>query len=931
MKRVLFKLFYWSWIISLPVVMAGAYLTYRTIDQYSTFEIRYDPKPFALKLTSLAKYQYGVLVQRIYSALYSSEDRKTRLESVQLYVQESGLSTLNERLPQSGFQYIKGRMLNDGVLQEVKIKYRGDYIYHWGYDKKSLRVKTKKKKLYQGLRSFNLQAPKFSEQLNNYLSYRLSESMGLLTPQTRMARVFINGEDRGVHILIEQLEEMLLRRSGVMPGDVYRGEIVGKDNFDGSKLGSLFQSTAVWDKMAVNNHYDADHNAPLTRLLSLIQDRNLSKSQAQLGELLDLEAWGRFSAFETLTQTRHFSMNHNWRLYYDPWKQKIVPIVWDPMGWAKAFRPKPGSEAQNEIIVSSLHHLLFMNGDFIRARSKALQEFFALKKDESFLAAVKDAVATMEYETRMDPWLNPPDPGRVSSEMRKLALDIRDIFASVKQEYMKKDSQLNYLVQADGVEIEVHDAMPVQRIQLSFDREIGELSKVNILYRGPQDVEISRDVRGAVSVKGNRIIVETGLIANMNTYAKSPGKKYPRRGMKVTPGYYKLSLDGDVLSHLIDIQADRGNGWGRANKVAAINPAVFETLHGVIPERSLQLPLIWSGEVTVTGVQTIDRPLLIQPGTTVYMDTGASLILRQQLIAEGTADRLIRFVPLTQGQQPWGTVVLMGQGSNGSTLSQFEMSGGSGLKGELFEYTGMFSIHDVQKVTVSDGLFRDNQIVDDMVHTVYADVQFNRCTFRGAFADALDVDISNTVITKSVFENSGNDGVDMMSTQALITDSVFRNNGDKGISVGEDSRLLAIDDRLSGNLIGIQAKDESLAILFNQTLTDNDQALHAYKKNWRYGAGGDIYISKSRIRGNNKPLAADKHSSILLFDSFVDRPLKKKRITAIKVEDRNPAVAAAPGVYLPRSGPRRVELAQALQAFGSEALKTGSKKRRGAQ
>ncbi len=66
-----------------------------------------------------------------------------------------------------------------------------------------------------------------------------------------------------------------------------------------------------------------------------------------------------------------------------------MPIVWDPVGWAKGWRPKPGTWAQTEIIETVLHRMLFRNGDFIRARNLALEDFFATRQNEFFLSFVR--------------------------------------------------------------------------------------------------------------------------------------------------------------------------------------------------------------------------------------------------------------------------------------------------------------------------------------------------------------------------------------------------------------------------------------------------------------------------------------------------------------------------------------------------------------
>ena len=59
-----------------------------------------------------------------------------------------------------------------------------------GLCQKSIRIKTKKKRLFEGMRSFNVIAPKFKSQINNYLSYRLADRMGLMTPYHRLVTLW---------------------------------------------------------------------------------------------------------------------------------------------------------------------------------------------------------------------------------------------------------------------------------------------------------------------------------------------------------------------------------------------------------------------------------------------------------------------------------------------------------------------------------------------------------------------------------------------------------------------------------------------------------------------------------------------------------------------------------------------------------------------
>ncbi len=69
--------------------------------------------------------------------------------------------------------------------------------------------------------------------------------------------------------------------------------------------------------------------------------------------------------------------------------------------------------------------------------------------------------------------------------------------------------------------------------------------------------------------------------------------------------------------------------------------------------------------------------------------------MTNRLIAEGTDDLPIRFISEDPAADPWGTVALKGKGASGSRLSHCEFVGGSGIKNDLYEYSAMFSVHDV--------------------------------------------------------------------------------------------------------------------------------------------------------------------------------------------------------------------------------------------
>lgn len=1047
--KALGRLFMWSWLITLPLCLTGGYIAYNAYDRFTVFQLRYKPDPAAVHLATAVQYEIETLQQAIRVGSQALASKSPSFKRIDLFVPKSNLAELDEHMPQSGFEYVSGRLLIDQRLVKAKIKYRGDYGYHWIWDKKSIRVKTDKNHLYQGIRAFNLLAPKFSEQLNNYLAYQLAEALGLVTPHSELVELRINNENQGIRVLVEQFKEETLRRHNLMPADVYRGEILGKDAFLDGGIRTLFDSATVWDKVAVNNHYDEAAMAPLSALIDVVQQQDEATAQSRLSELLDIEAWAKFSVFEALAQTRHYDTSHNWRLYYDPWRQKFIPVVWDPVGWPKGWRPKGDQEPAAYVIETRLHQALFKNGDFLRARAAALAEFFTTDGDQRFLEVVNDTVNAMNQRIVHDKLLRPADPEQVSAAMEELQSSIERTFAGLRRQAQPDINLVTYTTSEDKLQLLVAGYQPVQRLRVEFPQRqpFTAIPRASLNYtRGA--VEETIEVSNAVTASKTNLVFQLGLLPDL--YVNALGSGAFKNSLGSLPARYTLDLEGIVFDPSAVLSVDLGSGWQRiarqdqlhihrqddsvsdeqtraagmsgwqifwdtgagfraqdatpimaaknqpekdrialaaeiprnsrklridlppnrsvelgelqlevngqrsaiplsavvGNQVTIDNDVLrtdptndpyfyfdvseltqvtplkqrievsfsarfsspwensirqgtlgtITALHSPTQSTALEQAIVWSGEVNIEGVRVIEQPLVLMPGTILSMSEGANLIVKRRLLAEGTAAEPIVVRGKDEANTPWGAIVLLGQLANGSRLGHCEFAGGSGLKDDLYEYTAMLSIHHVSDVEISDCHFRDSQITDDMVHAVYSEVSFNRSTFYGAPFDALDVDISKVLVSNSLFEGNGNDAIDLMTSTAGIFGSTIRGSADKGISVGERSNLLAVDNQILDNAIGVQAKDQSVAVLLNQTLAGNDQALHAYKKNWRYEEGGMIIASKSKLSDNKGRLDAGKRSQITLFDSYLDATNlspNAKRVTLSLVDNQAPTKAVS--------------------------------------
>ena len=322
----------WSWCLTLPLCALFIYWLLLTTQHYWTFGVRHLSLPATVTLAETGTDQFNRIFRRAQMVIIKGFTRgqDSELETLNIFIPERNIANLNSRLPLTGFQYVQGSILVGDEIKKMSVRYRGDTYVHWGLPKKSLRIKTKKKYLYKGMRRFNVMAPKDQFQIVNYSSYKLAKSLGLIVPRFDIIDVNLNGKPRGIHILAEQFEELTLRNNGRMPGDLYAGELYAKDRYKGISP-YVFEHPGLWKKVSSNNHFDLESTKPLERLVALLNAAPSEKIDRSLGMLLNIEAWAKFAAFETLTQSFHFDREHNWRLYYDPWRQKFEPLIWDPL------------------------------------------------------------------------------------------------------------------------------------------------------------------------------------------------------------------------------------------------------------------------------------------------------------------------------------------------------------------------------------------------------------------------------------------------------------------------------------------------------------------------------------------------------------------------------------------------------------------------
>ncbi|MBL4771938.1 MAG: CotH kinase family protein [Planctomycetes bacterium] len=804
------------------------------------------------------------------------------LPQVHLMVGQGSERALNSRLPSSGRVYKKGFLLYpDGQLGGVKVRYRGDFGWHWASDKKSWRVKTPKDRLWGNMRAFNLVIPKGVAMVEDCLGYWLAREMELLAPDTDLVELVVNGKGRGVYTLVEQLDELVLRKNGRMPGDLYAGELIGRDSHSGI-LNLIFEQPGLWEKIAANNHFDLESNAPMARLCELLQDPASRSNSIELSKLVDVEAFGRFAAFRVLTQSKHFDQAHNWRLFYDPWKCRFEPVVWDTVPWHRDWMPASGAEPYREPLYSSLDNRLALDPQYRIALDRSLHSFYVNGLRDRLLDKYDELCRDSELAVRRDPIVSyklaeihePQQVFDYRAVARKRMVSLFDFLEArhVSDPPLLGISQLDAEPGSQSWRIAIFGRRAVEGIRLEFESELVGPVQTELTYGTPSGLH-RVDTSGATIVRGRTLDIQVQLIGGMHYKANPYSRSFADRGEMLNQ---TVSFDVVVRSAGKTLRGIRCMpllaGGEPVSLPLSDSLPMFEhadDINVLATQPSTEI-LEWSGDVHVASDLHIEQALLIRAGTIIRMDPGVSVLVEGPVLALGTEGRQIQIKPAGTESLPWGTFAIRGPKADGSLFEWVNFEGGSGKKTPLAEFSAMFSIHWAKGVQVRNCSFKDSKIVDDMVHGVYSEILFDQCLFQNSLADGLDVDISRLTLKNCTFIDCGNDSVDLMTTVAVVENTQFLRSFDKGISIGENSTLFARNCRFDACEIALQSKDDSQAAIVNCDVINCAVAVDAYKKNWRYHGGGEIFLYKSRFRGNGETLSADKYSRIGISDCQTD-------------------------------------------------------------
>ena len=121
---------------------------------------------------------------------------------------------------------------------------------------KAWKLKTPRRRLVDGYRVINLTP--LQGRLESHLTFMIAKQAGLQAPRSRIVQLYLNLKDQGLYLQEEQVDELMIRRIGRMPGDIFYGELFFPAE---PKMSSddLFWNPYLWEKKDRNNEYSDEH------------------------------------------------------------------------------------------------------------------------------------------------------------------------------------------------------------------------------------------------------------------------------------------------------------------------------------------------------------------------------------------------------------------------------------------------------------------------------------------------------------------------------------------------------------------------------------------------------------------------------------------------------------------------------------------------
>ncbi len=825
-----------------------------------------------------SRWLIGDFVQKYFSVIdeFKFIDKNKRLEKVDIYVDEAKIKLLQSKAPVGHRNWQKAFLkYENNEINRIKIRLRGDNARNWDFKKKSIKIKTRKKKLFNGYRELYYLNAQDKNQIRNLIPNMIAKNMGIITPFSRLVELHLNGEYLGVYLEVYNTDELFLRKNKSMPVSSYKFSVDLDWLFYSFEHGLL--NPYLWSRQSKNNMDEGDDRPLLINFLNKFNQNNVL-----FKEFIDFDEWSKYEAYRLISGDDHSNALNNLKLFEDNHKGKISNILWDPIIDYEKYDESYLTRCNYSIPCKLLEDPLFRY-----KRMKFVYQFiFEERVYEKTINQFKNQEEKISNSLSLD---------RNRLQFVENSRDfLKDFFLpkdSIKKEISKVYSYLNYNLEFfkgifnKPLQAKWFQDKNIIRINLDGFKPITNLiikskKKIDNAYYDVNSNGIidDDDYKLNLSYKNNKTNINIVLFSKkINSTIKH---KFPN-GTNFIPTTHNIILDteNDISSIY---SYDEFRKFNQKINNSRINSDYFHENQFWIYKKIK--PFIISEDIKVSKNLVFDKPVQINAGVTIFLENNASIIFKNNLQILGNKNNPVKFI--ADSDNNFGTIAIVGNKSANSIINHTIFKNGSGAMNiENIDFISMFSLNDTNNVKISNVSFENNKKFDDLIHIIYSNnIKLQNVTIKNANLDAIDIDLSEVEIKNLNIRNAGNDCLDLMTSKVKVVNSKLKNCGDKGVSVGEDSKLELKGTEIEYSKIGIEVKDNSEATIAETIFNNNDKQINSYTKNWMYGMdGANIYINDCEFISSsiNKFKTVDE-TKIQIVDSTFEGGIEKSENVNIK-------------------------------------------------
>ncbi len=822
------------------------------------------------------KYYTELEFRKIYSKIFLN--KKNGLPTKYLYISERNLDKLMHKIPESTKVWQKGYIFENGKNKRINIRYLGDNLNNWIFENKSMKLKYSKKNFESNYRSFDYFITRLNSQnefdFTRIIAHYLMQEFGMLTPEVKMVEMKINGENKGIYLEIPKLDEIFLRNNNIMPVNIYKGE---NSNIE-TKIGidsNLFNNPYLWSKTSIFNQTDLYNKDDLSYFVNLLKDfKNNSISPEFFFSKIPADLWAKFLISGA---SDHGTNIQNQRLVSDPWSGKYLPL---PVDSVFDLNELLDHKIDRNYYKNDRDNVLDSDPYFVFLKYKIYYDYIFNKKLlvslANYLEKLKPQLlnsAERDFHFIKNIYENSIRRNKIYlfSNNNSLENNINNLINKLneatndKKNYFIKNVNATWFSKDKDLFFTLNDKLPAGNIKIILSEKINfndlkfTLLNKNKFY---QNQNIPLEV-----IDEKTFVLKAAFVADRNynidtkiTTGAGSGGKFQK---KIKPTLFLLKSNKNLKISSIETLNIFSNNFHKIKFSKKIGLKASKNNYAIVDKQYNTTTL--SGNIYFDKTKIFNEKVFIEPGTKFFLKKDVSIVFKNKLIAEGTKSEPIIFKQLNKNHY-WGSILLIGNNTNNSTLNNIIIEGGSGGWIENIKSTGMLSIHDAKYIQMKNIFLSNNNEYDDMIHFVYSDsVKIKNLEMKNIYSDGIDIDISKNIEIDNIsIFSAKNDCLDFMQTTAIVKNSLFQNCNDKGISVGEKSNITISKSNFQNNNIAIESKDKSVTKVQTSKFNSNKLVFSAYKKNWKYNGGGTIKSEKNVILDNKKILSEDKHSSITI-------------------------------------------------------------------